>query len=148
MHTRTAVLQFGAPLTLQCRQFYTLHVCGQQSRIRVVVQEGEDLSTGPFEDEETRALYESLPDIRALVPALLLGTAEGQQTVEEEGAEQPMEVDASADNAPADADAVDSRPEASQENTTGISSPLWWHSGHLVIEYAGRKHCVHLRRSI
>lgn len=55
------------------------------------MQEGEDFSTGPFEDEETRALYESLPDIRGVVPALLLGTTEAQLTGEEEGAEQAME---------------------------------------------------------
>lgn len=31
-------------------------------------------SSSPFEDEETRAFYESLPDLRELVPAVLLGT--------------------------------------------------------------------------
>ncbi len=87
------------------------------------MQEGEDLSTGPFEDEETRALYESLPDIRALVPALLLWTAEGQPTAEEEGPEMPMETEAPADSTPADAGAADSRPEATQEATAGSSSP-------------------------
>lgn len=30
-------------------------------------------AAGPFEDEETRAFYESLPDLRAVVPAVLLG---------------------------------------------------------------------------
>ena len=43
------------------------------------MQHGDAVSSGPFEDEETKALYESLPDIRALVPALLLGTASEQQ---------------------------------------------------------------------
>ena len=95
------------------------------------MQEGADLSTGPFEDEETRALYESLPDIRALVPALLLGTGEGQQAAEEEGPEQPMETDASADNVSADAGAADSRPEATQESTAGSSSHVWCHASHL-----------------
>ena len=83
------------------------------------VQEGEDFSTGPFEDEETRALYESLPDIRAVVPALLLGTTELQQTAEEEGAEQAVEVEASVDIGAADAAGADSKIEASQEITAG-----------------------------
>lgn len=39
------------------------------------LQHGEDLSCGPFEDEEARAFYEALPDVRAVVPALLLGEA-------------------------------------------------------------------------
>ena len=42
------------------------------------LQHGDAVSSGPFEDEETKALYESLPDIRALVPALLLGLASEQ----------------------------------------------------------------------
>lgn len=95
------------------------------------VQEGEDLSTGPFEDEETRALYESLPDIRALVPALLLGTAEGQPAAEEEGAEQPMETEASADTTSADAGAADSRAEATQEATAGSSLHVSCHASRL-----------------
>lgn len=33
----------------------------------------EAAAAGPFEDEETRAFYESLPDLRAVVPAVLLG---------------------------------------------------------------------------
>ncbi|BDA48017.1 Regulator of nonsense transcripts 2 [Coccomyxa sp. Obi] len=97
----------------------TTRITGEGGISLVTRQEGEDLSTGPFEDEETRALYASLPDIRALVPALLLGTAEGQQTTEEEGPEQPMETEASAsDKMPADAGAADSRSEATQEAPT------------------------------
>ncbi|DBA81963.1 TPA: hypothetical protein ACH3X1_007672 [Trebouxia sp. C0004] len=37
-------------------------------------READDSTTaGPFEDEDTRAFYESLPDVRAVVPAVLLG---------------------------------------------------------------------------
>lgn len=72
------------------------------------MQEGEDFSTGPFEDEETRALYESLPDIRGVVPALLLGTTEAQLTGEEEGAEQAMQVETSVENRAPDANAAES----------------------------------------
>lgn len=73
------------------------------------MQEGEDFSTGPFEDEETRALYESLPDIRGVVPALLLGTTEAQLTgEEEEGAEQAMQVETSVENRAPDANAAES----------------------------------------
>ncbi|KAA6426413.1 MAG: hypothetical protein FRX49_03524 [Trebouxia sp. A1-2] len=37
-------------------------------------READDGATaGPFEDEDTRAFYESLPDVRAVVPAVLLG---------------------------------------------------------------------------
>ncbi|CAL8462985.1 g2519 [Coccomyxa elongata] len=93
----------------------TTRFTGEGGVSLVTRQEGEDLSTGPFEDEETRALYESLPDIRALVPALLLGTAEGQPTAEEEGPEVPMETEAPADSTPADEGAADSRSEATQE---------------------------------
>lgn len=50
----------------------------------LLVQHGEAVSTGAFEDEETKALYESLPDIRAMVPALLLGTTSEQQEADEE----------------------------------------------------------------
>lgn len=40
------------------------------------VQEIDDsAATGPFEDEDTRAFYESMPDLRAVVPAVLLGEA-------------------------------------------------------------------------
>lgn len=39
-----------------------------------LLQEVDDAAAaGPFEDEETRAFYESLPDLRAVVPAVLLG---------------------------------------------------------------------------
>ena len=48
------------------------------------MQHGEAVSTGAFEDEETKALYESLPDIRAMVPALLLGTTSEQQEADGE----------------------------------------------------------------
>ncbi len=48
------------------------------------MQHGEPVSTGPFEDEETKALYESLPDIRAMVPALLLGTTSEQKEADGE----------------------------------------------------------------
>ena len=34
--------------------------------------------SGPFDDEETRAFYESLPDVRALVPSILL--SKGQES--------------------------------------------------------------------
>ena len=38
------------------------------------LQEMEDsAAAGPFEDEDTRAFYESMPDLRAVVPAVLLG---------------------------------------------------------------------------
>ncbi len=65
------------------------------------MQHGEAVSTGPFEDEETKALYESLPDIRALVPALLLGAAadekeagaEPEQALPEEAAPEIAEGD-------------------------------------------------------
>ncbi len=89
------------------------------------MQEGEDFSTGPFEDEETRALYDSLPDIRALVPALLLGTAEAQQTAEEDAAEQPMEVEASRADRAADAGAAGTQIEAAQETTPGTQILPW-----------------------
>ena len=48
------------------------------------MQHGEAVITGAFEDEETKALYESLPDIRAMVPALLLGTTPEQQEADGE----------------------------------------------------------------
>ena len=65
------------------------------------MQHGEAVSSGPFEDEETKALYESLPDIRALVPALLLGaatdekeaSAEPEQALPEEAASEAAEGD-------------------------------------------------------
>ena len=38
------------------------------------MQETDDgAAAGPFEDEDTRAFYESLPDVRGIVPAILLG---------------------------------------------------------------------------
>lgn len=40
------------------------------------IQETDDsAAAGPFEDEDTRAFYESMPDLRAVVPAVLLGEA-------------------------------------------------------------------------
>ena len=39
-----------------------------------MIQETDDsAAAGPFEDEDTRAFYESMPDLRAVVPAVLLG---------------------------------------------------------------------------
>lgn len=68
------------------------------------MQHGEAVSTGPFEDEESKALYESLPDIRALVPALLLGATSDQQEAEPEpdqaAPDAPQSDDAKADAAP------------------------------------------------
>ncbi|KAK9907680.1 hypothetical protein WJX75_008040 [Coccomyxa subellipsoidea] len=86
----------------------TTRFTGEGSVSIVTRQEGEDFSTGPFEDEETRALYESLPDIRGVVPALLLSTTEAQLTGEEEGAEQAMQVETSVENRAPDANAAES----------------------------------------
>ncbi len=55
------------------------------------MQHGEAVSSGPFEDEETKALYESLPDIRALVPALLLGPASEPQEAADGEPDQALE---------------------------------------------------------
>jgi len=65
------------------------------------VQHGEAVNTGPFEDEETKALYESLPDIRAMVPAMLLGAASEQQEADAEP-DQIMHQEPKPDDANAD----------------------------------------------
>lgn len=38
-----------------------------------------------FEDPETQAFYENLPDLKAVVPAVLLGLTEEKEEPEEEG---------------------------------------------------------------
>ena len=41
---------------------------------------------GPFEDEQTRVFYETLPDLRATIPSALLGdTAQGDQPSRSQG---------------------------------------------------------------
>ena len=67
------------------------------------VQHGEAVNTGPFEDEETKALYESLPDIRAMVPAMLLGSASEQQDADAEP-DQTMDQEPKPDGANAESD--------------------------------------------
>lgn len=55
----------------------------------------------------------SLPDIRAVVPALLLGTGEAQQA-EDQNSEQTMEVDGAAETS-----AAESRSETAREPASG-----------------------------
>ena len=71
------------------------------------MQHGEAVNSGPFEDEETKALYESLPDIRALVPALLLGPAN-----------EPQEA---ADIEPDQAQAEEARPEIGEGDSASAA---------------------------
>lgn len=42
-------------------------------------------NTGPFEDEDSKSFYTDLPDLRVLVPAVLLGISDGDK--KEEGTE-------------------------------------------------------------
>ena len=63
---------------------------------RMAAGSGEDAEGGAFDDEETRAFYEDLPDIRAQLPDVLVASSsqapaapakpgEGGQQQEEEG---------------------------------------------------------------
>lgn len=70
----------------------------------------EAAAAGPFEDEETRAFYESLPDLRAVVPAVLLG----DKTAEE--ASNGVTVDSTLDIAD---EAVQSEDQPAEASSTG-----------------------------
>lgn len=70
----------------------------------------EAAAAGPFEDEETRAFYESLPDLRAVVPAVLLG----DKTAEE--ASNGVAVDSTLDIAD---EAVQSEDQPAEASSTG-----------------------------
>jgi regulator of nonsense transcripts 2 len=67
-------------------------------------QHQEDFSAGPFEDEEARAFYASLPDVRALVPALLLGDAAVAAPAADSAARAPSTAPSTQDSAAADAE--------------------------------------------
>lgn len=60
--------------------------------------------TGPFDDEETRAFYETLPNIIGLVPSILLGKGQKIEETEVSGTSTPttqepsVEVDNSQDD--------------------------------------------------
>ena len=50
------------------------------------LQDSHEAYTGPFEDEQTRVVYETLPDLRATIPSALLGdTAQGDQPSSSQG---------------------------------------------------------------
>jgi regulator of nonsense transcripts 2 len=49
---------------------------GEVGRLDALGAAGAASDGGPFEDEEQRAFYESLPELRAMLPAVLLGGAE------------------------------------------------------------------------
>lgn len=90
-----------------CGDGWGLHAC------RARVQHQEDFSAGPFEDEEARAFYASLPDVRALVPALLLGDA----------AAAPAATDAAARDSPAAPAMQDAAPDAGGEVPGAAAEP-------------------------
>lgn len=77
----------------------------------------EAAAAGPFEDEETRAFYESLPDLRAVVPAVLLG----DKTPDE--ASNGVAADSTADTVDDTAKTEDQPADASP---AGQLSPTWW----------------------
>ena len=89
----------------------------------------EDFSTGPFEDEETRALYESLPDVRAVVPAVLLGATADVPSAPEgaeagpaaESFEEPP-ADGSAGGAEQPASSLGDRAEAAEPEESGTGA--------------------------
>ena len=89
------------------------------------MQHGDAVTSGPFEDEETKALYESLPDIRALVPALLLGPASEQQEAADAEPDQAQDGDPKAH----DTEGVPSS--AAQADEEGI--PDWSLTGSLLV---------------
>ncbi|KAL3151997.1 hypothetical protein ABBQ32_001118 [Trebouxia sp. C0010 RCD-2024] len=71
---------------------------------------------GPFEDEDTRAFYESMPDLRAVVPAVLLGEAtapadtpdQNESAVNRQGTPPPEAADSeNGESAPDSTDAAD-----------------------------------------
>ena len=50
------------------------------------LQDSHEAYTGPFEDEQTRVFYETLPDLQATIPSALLGdTAQGPQPSRSQG---------------------------------------------------------------
>ena len=56
-------------------------------------QDRSDL--GPFDDEETRSFYSSLPDLQALVPSILLTKGQEKET-KDEGAAMQLDEDKAA----------------------------------------------------
>jgi hypothetical protein len=78
-----------------------------------------------FEDEETRAFYESLVDLRAVVPAVLLG----EKAAKEEagaagggGGEAAAEADGGSGAAPAAGQKAGSKPELGYEDILEVSA--------------------------
>lgn len=71
-------------------------------------------NSGPFDDEETRAFYESLPDVQALVPSVLLN--KGQDT-KQEGSAVPSPSEPSSPKADGP---------ASSESASSLPSPGTW----------------------
>jgi len=59
-------------------------------------QDAPATSAGLFEDEEAAAFYQSLPDLRAVVPAVLLGEAEPAGGAAARGAAQPGDAEPAA----------------------------------------------------
>ena len=51
-----------------------------------MLAQAPEASGGPFEDPETRYFYETLPDLRGIIPAVLLGDAAKPATADEEPA--------------------------------------------------------------
>lgn len=56
----------------------------------LVVQVQEAASDGPFEDGQTRAFYEALPDLSGIVPPVLLPDVSRLASAPEEDADSPI----------------------------------------------------------
>jgi regulator of nonsense transcripts 2 len=78
-------------------------------------------AAAPFDDEETKAFYEGLPDLRAVVPAVLLGEAEPKE--EGEGGEAAAaDADAGVEGAAAAAAAIEADAVAAKLRELKVSS--------------------------
>lgn len=106
----------GAILALSC--FHT-----EKPILGCDVQD-EDAAAGggPFEDEDSRLFYESLPDLRAVVPGVALGSTSNNSTVTEDHAsiDADLELLALSDELPDEGN--EAEPDSSAEDVKGECS--------------------------
>eukprot|EP01104_Vermistella_antarctica_P003609 TRINITY_DN1384_c0_g2_i1.p1 TRINITY_DN1384_c0_g2~~TRINITY_DN1384_c0_g2_i1.p1 ORF type:complete len:1138 (-),score=443.59 TRINITY_DN1384_c0_g2_i1:824-4237(-) len=84
------------------------------SRVDFRGMHGDEKDLGPFDDEDTRSFYEDIPDLRQLVPGVLLGV--------KQAAKAPKPDDEDDDGDAADADGKDASDEKKDETTNDDNS--------------------------
>lgn len=106
----------------------------------------DDPSGGLYEDEETRALYESMPDLRAIVPAKFLGEASEESGAGEESEAEPAEASTAIADAGADAGASGVHAAAAETDSTGAAAAAGKPKSEFELLLARLPECVNRER--